>query len=606
MPENSVDHYLHILRSEIDWRKRVEAIHALRGINTDEAFQAIVSALDNENANVVSHAVEVLGQFGTRATPALIDALSKPKKMPLWNIILALRNIQDKRTIPALKKLVEIRDNRTALKALEVLLELMDEEDARHYVSDGLQDKRRAFQRKYARKAAHLGMVEAIPILVEALTEPAGAHSYLKRKYPALALAELGEPALEYLLDASHHEDEGTRQAAAEGLARIPGARATARLVEMMDDPNSSVRGISINSIGSREDIDPIPLLACRLDPEKPSASVLGALGHTGQLEAVPLILRTLPKAESETTIVLYSLSRRYWDRHMRGKDTSHMEELAQALQSDDNRLVITAIWELASLTNPCLKIREAYLKDHDSLEGLDIPAICVQIRKLLVPMLSHSDPHVRWAAVYAVGHVGDKALVPVISHLLMEDTYYVAREALGLLAKLRGYGIDTSAAIPGLMAAIRRSEPLIVRRAILALGFTGDSTAIDVLMELTKHPDGEMRSLAANALSVFQQEEVFLRLFDLLQNDPAMGVRESALRALRDLQDPRIFEYLVEVVNDVGPDAKATYELRKWGIFHLAHLDDERAVPVLRYAVDHTPDWQIKKYAVESLGKRR
>lgn len=195
----------------------------------------------------------------------------------------------------------------------------------------------------------------------------------------------------------------------------------------------------------------------------------------------------------------------------------------------------------------------------------------------MLQALLDHADLEVVRGAAFAMGNVGGKEAAPAVKVLrqaLQEEDPAVKQLAAASLANI---GPDAAPAVPELVTALTDPDEKVRRNAAMALGRIGPGakTAIANLAQALRpdEPDAVVRRFAAEALAYigqtedgdqFKEIEALLiakalpSLLDALQNDKEANVRQRAVWALFNIQDPekaKIVTPLTNVLNEKGAD---------------------------------------------------
>lgn len=181
--------------------------------------------------------------------------------------------------------------------------------------------------------------------------------------------------------------------------------------------------------------------------------------------------------------------------------------------------------------------------------------------RPLIAILKNHSNPRVRWAAIYALRRLGDlRAVEPLITALKNDadsDVRFAIAYALGQLGDQRAIepliaafsdeakGVRYTASLALAQLGACTVQPLLallyqdddksnyVEHALRAMN---DNLAIYPLLATLKHSDNRMRAYAARFLSHFDDPQVIPPLRDALQ-DPDSWVRHCVKFSL-DLLD--------------------------------------------------------------------
>lgn len=133
---------------------------------------------------------------------------------------------------------------------------------------------------------------------------------------------------------------------------------------------------------------------------------------------------------------------------------------------------------------------------------------------------------------------------------------------------------------------------------AALALGDTGDSRAIEPLIEAVQiGKTADIRANAVASLSSFKDDERTIDTIKAaLSDDRSPDVRMSAVWALSRLGDQGVIP-IMSALNDTNPDVRAS------AAGALSELKDSRATPALINMLQKSSSKDDRYYAVTTLG---
>jgi len=392
-----------------------QAAAALQAIGprAHPAIAALVAALKSNNENVVVHAAGALGAIGPAAkaaVPNLQKLLDSQSALIRTHAASALGDLG-----PA------------AVDAVEDLAGLLEEHD------EGV-------RREAAEALGKIGPAAkaAVPALLGALEDDAGSVTV----HAAWALSRIGPEAVPQLLEALNNEN--LRQLVVAVLGDIgPAAKsAVDRLTGFLSEPDLDPDFgrevlLAFAKIGP-DAKDAAPALLKILGDEenslRPGAAY--ALAKMGIEEAVPLLLKALPKVDDP-----------------------------------EMRIVVPVA---LMLLNP---EKAAYIK-------LALPR--------LIDLLGHETNPVRYEAAAAIARIGPRAAaaVPTLSAALEDPDAAIRGEFLTALGAI---GPDAAAALPAILKALADHEPAVRSSATYAIGQLGGAAkeAIPLLeRNLTSHDE--------------------------------------------------------------------------------------------------------------------
>ena len=173
-----------------------------------------------------------------------------------------------------------------------------------------------------------------------------------------------------------------------------------------------------------------------------------------------------------------------------------------------------------------------SYLEDAKSLQ-------------LLVKHASASDPYVQLSALrgLAVRNASREA-GDVIAALGASNQ----SNALMLADVLKMFGGSAISVLHELAAGDAATQIRIA--AIIALGNIGSLDSVDLLCDLIKSPNAEIRAYCAEALGAIGDGRVGMALADALK-DPDIQVRIQAAKALRSINAEGTFPHLIQSMDD-------------------------------------------------------
>ena len=120
--------------------------------------------------------------------------------------------------------------------------------------------------------------------------------------------------------------------------------------------------------------------------------------------------------------------------------------------------------------------------------------------------------------------------------------------------------------AVPHLIQILEKSDPLMQKRAAVALGKIRDKTAIKPLIQKLSDKDPTVLIIVVNALVSFGDKEVSNNILPLLKNRD-LSVRLHTIRALGQLQAKNATPQLIELIEKEEHDfirKEASKALRK------------------------------------------
>ena len=278
---------------------RDEAAVLLGAIKHEKAVAPLVQALNDEHTYVQGSTARALVKIGEPAVDALIQALQERGWDVKCGAAGALGEIGAKRTVGPLVQALEhnvVSDVRwKAAQALGNMAGLLVKAGYKRPVKsliEALGDKDSIVRQVAAEALGEIGDPMAIEPLVKALKSEDG------NVYAAVALAEIGEPALDALIKALEDRDENVRRVAAFGLGRTGDKRAIEPLIQALKDESSGVQFCAAEALARMGDATGIELLTQYLRGANDhivrfrAAYTLGQIGDERAVKPLKLHLR--------------------------------------------------------------------------------------------------------------------------------------------------------------------------------------------------------------------------------------------------------------------------------------------------------------------------
>ena len=577
-----------------------KAIVEIAKVLREDAVEILYQALDDEEREIIREATvaligigskEAMTFLGKRAkseeaiTDALVQALESNNATVWRRAAEVLGRLGDDRAIAPLVNALRDEDSVVWRRAAEVLGELSDEQAVGPLICV-LEDEASIVRRRAAEVLGKIGHERAIEPLINAFRDD----DPVVRRRAAKALGQIGaERAVGPLIAALADKDPSIRRGAIEALGTI---LEVPQLVDLASEAKS-VRQSGARALGQLGDKRAVEPLIATLRDRDPSvrlraAEALGQLGDKRAVEA--LIVATIRNRDP-------SVRRRAADALGKLKAEQSVEPLINALQDDDPVVRLQAAEALGRLKDErAVEPLINALQDDDPAMRLQAAEALGRLRderavEPLIDALQDKNPSVRQSGARALGQLGDKRAVEALITALADEDPSVrlrAAEALGQLGDKR--------AVEALIASLRDADPIVRRRAAEALGQLGDKRAAETLIAALGDEDPSVRLRAAAALGQLGDKRAVEALIANLRDaDPS--VRQSGAETLGQLGDKRAVEALIAALGDEDPS------VRLRAAKALGQLGDKRAVEAL-IANLRDADPTVRRRAAEALGK--
>jgi cyclophilin family peptidyl-prolyl cis-trans isomerase/HEAT repeat protein len=360
------------------------------------------------------------------------------------------------------------------------------------------------------------------------------------------------------LTAAARHADPLVRSVAALAIGRIGDPAGVDLLLEMLQDPDSTVERDAAFALGLLRDRAAIPTLrelVINTPPERQldvHAEAVTALAKMGgpEVGAVfrellgPWVARAATAAPPRTVESAVSEAWRLGTE-------APIEQLVEFTVSPLRDAKVGAVYSLARLRppeaadvllaatdNPDPEIRgyaiRALTATYADSAGLDRTALAARVRRLV----SDDDAHVRTNALRTLATYRDSTLAGAARDRLSDGDPNVRVAAVTTLGDLGG-----SAAAEALRDQVGRQPFAVRREALLGLARVEGTAALDVVAEWLRNSDWLYRSVGAEALGHVADDTVVPWLTYLTQDS-----------------DPRVAAVALASLTAVGPDTATVW----------------------------------------------
>ncbi len=386
------------------------------------------------------------------------------------------------------------------------------------------------------------------------------------------------------LTGAARHADPGVRQVAALAIGRIGDRAGTDLLLEMFQDPDSTVRRSVTFALGLLADERALPTLrelVVNTPPDRQHdvhAEAMTAITKVGGAGAAAAMREVLGPwvSRAASTVPPVSVDAALTDAWRLGAEAP-VELLIEFTVSPVRRVKLGAIYSLARLRPPAAsdvlllasddpdaEVRayavRALTASYADTTGLDRSALAARVRRLV----SDEDAHVRINALRSLGTYRDSALVATVGDRVADGDLGVRVQAVLTLGDLGG-----AAAQAALRDQVGRRPFAVRRAALIGLARVAGTAALDLVGEWLANPDWTFRLAGAEALGHIPRDTVIPWLTYLTQDE-----------------DPRVAAVALTSLAAVGPDTATV-----WSRQLITHRDAVvRAVAADRLAAAANP----------------
>ena len=270
------------------------------------------------------------------------------------------------------------------------------------------------------------------------------------------------------------------------------------------------------------------------------------------------------------------------------------VELLIRGLSDEDPQVCHSAAIVLGSIKEPTavqqlVEVLISYQEDmqcaqfaQEALTKIGEPSVAPMITLLSSPV-----GHLEWNAQETLIEIGEPSVEPLIE-VLNDENPQVRINAIYSLGELKD-----SRAIEPLLLILKKDEDILSDASRIALSKMG-SSAIDPLIELLNDENPSIRRYAIAGLKDIDDERVVEPIINALQDEKVLG---NAIEALGELQDTRAVEPLLAFLADDD------YFIREGVIEALGEIRDVRAIePLIQMLGD--PRYEVTDATVLALIK--
>lgn len=457
--DTATDPLIQALSDEAHVNVRVWAAQILGQSNAKKAVPELLARLQDRASTVRMSAAEALGKIGDkRAANDLMDlARRDPVSTVRAEAARALGRVGDETVIDSLVVLLDDPDYWTRLRAIEAI-ELIRPKDT------SALDRALTDPSAEVRGRAAIAL-ERIGVLVERVAELASDDRRLVER-ARKTLEEMGRAGLsESLLSQLENPDFRVRARITEILAEIGAKAAVPAIAPLVRDASWPVRARAVEAIA-------------RLHPEDGVQLVLPALGDSEET------------VRSAAIVALQSMGRL--------DDRRGVEQLIAMFDSANAEVRESVVAAVGGREDPTIVelLRRALLDPSAEVRLAAVRAVKARASMEWLGELEArlSDPatEVRVEAAEGLGRLGTQAAIDPLTHSMSTPDREL-REALSKVLADRGV-----TAIRELLGSTSTTEGILA--LVWSLGKTRDPAAIELLTELAKRPESQIRAAVAGA----------------------------------------------------------------------------------------------------------
>ncbi len=584
------------------------AIYTLGEIRAPQAVPALVPLLANPDVEIRQHVAFALGMIRDKAaTDALIGALKDPDPVVRGYAATALGEIGDQRAKAAL--VAALRTEDASVVNMATSLYSLGSGEVVEILVGKLRDPD-PNNRLYAIYA--LGKISD-PKMVRPLVEVLDSEEigWLAAK----ALVNIGQPALQPLLEALFSERRNVRLYATYALGEIRDPRAARGILRMFQDPDPLVLDTAAEALITIGERSVIPAVTQMLGSTQPrvrqrALDVLGQLGDASLADTISSLINDPDREVVKSAVTALgnigaatscALAGRLLA--LPGDDLQDSLRVAFLNMGEPAVTCLTGVLGTANgepLTRAIYllgKLKAAGTVDaiiqrlHDPDPGVRrFAAIALteigdqRAEEHLVALLRDKDPALRTYAAVGLMSIGGRISIRLLlSSLNDPETQWLA---VRILDKIGSRDIDS------LIAALKDERTgWYAEQALTRL----DGAALPQLEERLKGPDPAIREGVARVMGEVKDRRAVAPLLEAIQSAGNTGANSAT--ALIQIADPASVEPLIELLGNQGE------QVRLYAAYALGGLKDRRAVPALTRTLADASS-SVRGIAAHALGQ--
>ncbi len=584
------------------WVVRKAAADIVRSYG-EVAVPVLAGALNSYNQDIQHWSLQILGELGPKGLPAVLRAMKSPNAEIRYfacsaigastipqGVTMLLKALGDERwRVRKSASEALVKYGEAVIAPLQQVLKLTEDEDirfwtiktlgklgpkAQRFLLEALRNGDKQTRYVIAAALGESGDKRVIRVLIESLADP----DWTIRKSATMALAEIGDNAVDMMLEYLRGPNEDIRDGCLRALVKAGNASLQKLFDEIikMDENHRFLIRKSIVKIGARV-VEPLMRLFKLQNPEI-LAFAASALGEIGNPRAVPVLVGGLSHADwNVRRSSAYALT----EIGERGVD-----KIAEALKSsnDDVRYWVTRILE--SIGEPGVPYLIRALKDQNreirffAARALG-SSFDSSVARSLVNSLADEVWSVRKAAAESICRLDSPPVDELLRHIASDNEdirHWISRiiKEIGLRflpkiieamrkgdAELRLYAcqaaglIDSPDLVEPLILALRDDSEWVRTYAAISLGQTGDPRSIIPLIRSFSDRNTDVHR---NVVAAFERlgDRVFKELIKCIEGND-VELRRNAALALAEMHDDRGVDHIIILMEDSDETVRAS-----------------------------------------------
>ena len=579
--DESIIQFLISCLSDESWPVRKSAADILRSFG-EVVIPPLAAALNSYDVDVQHWSLQILGEMGAKGFPAVLRATKNPNDEIRFFACAAIGNSRVPQGVtPLLRALGDpkwrvrksasdalVKYGEPVIAPLQQVLKITNDEDIRFWTIKTLGKlgpKAQRFllealrtgdkQTRYVIAAAlgESGDKRVIRVLIESLADP----DWTIRKSATMALAEIGDNAIDLMFEYLRGPNEEIRDGCLRALVKAGNASLQRLFDEVikMDENNRYLVRKSMVKIGARV-VEPMMRLFKLNNPEI-RAFAASTLGEIGNPRAVPVLVTGLSDNDwNVRRSCAYALT----EIGERGVD-----KIAEALKSpnDDVRYWVTRI-----------------------LESIGEPGV-----PYLVKALRDTNKEIRFFSAKALGTAFDTSVTKSLILALGDEVWSVRKAAAESLCRLENLPIEE---VMRYLSSDNDDIRYWVSYVVKEVGHK----YVNKIIEAMRRGDAELRLFACQAAGMIENEPELIDALILSLTDDSEWVRIYSAISLGKSGDERSIVPLIRCFSDRNT------EVHRSVIQSFKKMGEQVRKELIKCIESEDPD--LRKNSALALGEMR
>jgi HEAT repeat protein len=429
------------------------------------------------------------------------------------------------------------------------------------------------------------------------------------RGYAVLGLGEQPDRrAIPPLIQALNDEDTNVKYNAIEALGKLQAIEAIDALASIAESHDFFLAFPALDALKRIGDPSITPRIIALLEDDMLREPAIEVLSQIGDETAVIPLAKLLTQPDMPTSIIAQAMSAihdRYDELYNEGEQVATL--FRQTINAPMQNL-LEALNHTPSEELPALARLLGWLLDNTAIENtltqlLGKPGAKKEVLKTLVrhgtqvgdflmEQLEGSDMETRQTAILALGRIGDRRSVPILTRILTEDNeelIITAAEALTTIGDPKAY--------EPLLNLLSHPNAIVRQSAIAALNAINHPNMAERTKILLRDTNPLVRESAAKIVGYIGYQESFKTLLTCC-HDNDERVRQAAIESLPYFEDECIITILTEALTQETP------KIRVAAVRALGMMEPDNAVSLLQTALNDDDPW-VRYFAARSLGEQ-